>query len=135
VKRRLLAIDLGDRRTGVAVGDEDSGTAMPLEVLQIPRGADLQRELLALIEAHQPDAVIVGLPLNMDDTEGPRAKDARAFAAELARDCGRTVHVHDERLTSFEAQDRMRGTSRREKKMRSDAVAACVLLESFFATQ
>lgn len=135
MKRRLLAIDLGDRRTGVAVGDEDSGTAMPLEVLQIPRGADLQRELLALIEAHQPDAVIVGLPLNMDDTEGPRAKDARAFAAELARDCGRTVHVHDERLTSFEAQDRMRGTSRREKKMRSDAVAACVLLESFFATQ
>jgi putative Holliday junction resolvase len=135
VNRRLLAIDLGDRRTGVAVGDEDSGAAMPLEVLQIPRGDALQRALLALIDAHEPDAVIVGLPLNMDDTEGPRAKDARAFAADLARDCGRTVHLHDERLTSFEAEDRMRGTSRREKKTRSDAVAACVLLESYFAAR
>lgn len=135
MKRRLLAIDLGDRRTGVAIGDEDSGTAMPLEVLQIPKGEALEQALLKLIEAHEPDAIIVGLPLNMDDTEGPRAIDARAFAAALARRCDCDVLMHDERLTTFEADDRMRGTSRREKKTRSDAVAACVLLESFFAAK
>jgi putative Holliday junction resolvase len=135
VKRRVLAIDLGDRRTGVAIGDEASGTAMPLEVLAIPHGPALQQALLKLIDAHEPDAILVGLPLNMDDTEGPRAKDARAFGATIAQATGRPVHMHDERLTSFEAEDRMRGTSRREKKSRSDAVAACVLIESFFATQ
>jgi putative Holliday junction resolvase len=135
VNRRLLAIDLGDQRTGVAIGDEDSGTAMPLEVLQIPKGDALQQALLKLIEAHAPDAIIVGLPLNMDDSEGPRATDARAFGSALASCCDCEVHMHDERLTTFEAEDRMRGTSRREKKSRSDAVAACVLLESFFATQ
>ncbi len=135
MNRRLLAIDLGDRRTGVAIGDEGTGTAMPLEVLHIPKGEALQEALLKLIKAHAPDAIIVGLPLNMDDSEGPRATDARAFGSALARCCDCKIHMHDERLTTFEADDRMRGTSRREKKSRSDAVAACVLLESFFAAQ
>lgn len=132
VTGRLMALDLGDRRTGVAIGDVESGTAMPLEVLAVPKGAALQQAILDLIESHQPDAIVVGLPLNMDGSQGPRAKDAGAFADALSQATGIAVHLHDERLTSFEAQERMRGTSRRQKKTQSDAIAACVLLESFF---
>ncbi|MCH2136300.1 MAG: Holliday junction resolvase RuvX [Phycisphaerales bacterium] len=131
VKGALLAIDLGDRRTGVAVADTDSGAIMPVEVLDIPRGPRLDAAVAALIEAHAPAALVVGLPLNMDGTEGPRARDTRQWALAIGHRAGIEVHLHDERLTSFEAEDRMRGTSRREKKQRSDALAACVLLESF----
>jgi putative Holliday junction resolvase len=133
MNRRLLAVDLGDRRTGIAVGDEASGTAMPLTVLELPRGDELLQALVRLVQTHAPDAIVMGLPMNMDDTEGPRAALTRSFASTLSDATACPVHMHDERLTSFEAEQRMRGTSRRQKKERSDAIAACVLLESFLA--
>ena len=133
MNRRLLGVDLGDCRTGIAVGDEASGTAMPLTVLEVPRGDELLRSLVQLVKTHAPDAIVMGLPMNMDDSEGPRAVLTRSFGSMLSDATGCPVHMHDERLTSFEAEQRMRGTSRRQKKERADAIAACVLLESFLA--
>ena len=75
----------------------------------------------------------MGLPLNMDGTEGPAAKDARAFAEQVQQRCGLVVHLQDERLTSFEADQRMArsGRTRGEKKELRDALAAAALLEDF----
>ena len=135
MSERLLAIDLGDKRTGIACGDVISGAAMPVTVLDIPRGDALMTAIIDLVREHAPDLILMGLPLNMDSTEGPRAELSRTFAAELSERTGVVVAFHDERLTSFEAEQRMRGTSRSQKKAKADAMAACVLLESWFASQ
>lgn len=132
---RFLAVDLGDRRTGLAVGDDETGFVAPLEVLEIPRGPALLAAVAERVRGHDADVVVVGLPLNMDDSEGPRAKISRAFAAELGEAAGRPVELVDERLTSFEAESQLagRGHTRRQKKRRLDAVAAAELLRGHLA--
>lgn len=145
---RYLAIDLGDKRTGLAIGDTEMRIASPLTVVEIPReredGQALLRELARLIDDHLGPAdrrsageLVVGLPLNMDGTEGPRAKIARDFAAKLAAVANRPVHLHDERLTTDAAHKKMArtGLTHGQKKARRDAIAAAMLLENFFRTQ
>jgi putative Holliday junction resolvase len=107
--------------------------AMPVEVLHIPRGPELLQAIERAVREHAPDALVMGLPLNMDGTEGPAAKDARAFAEQVQQRCGLVVHLQDERLTSFEADQRMArsGRTRGEKKELRDALAAAALLEDF----
>ena len=104
---RYLALDLGTKRTGIAVGDDETGSAMPVAVVDTPDEAALLAAVTTQIEEHGPDAIVVGLPLNMDGTEGPRAELSRAFADALSESTGVPVHLHDERLTSFEAEQRM----------------------------
>lgn len=79
--------------------------------------------------------LVVGLPLNMDDTEGPRSKSVRAFAARLGERVGRVVHFQDERLTSAAADWSMArsGMTRGEKKQKRDALAAAEILRDFLA--
>lgn len=130
---RYLAIDLGAKRTGLAAGDDVVGLVQPVEVIQVPRGPALMDALARAIERHGPDALIVGLPLNMDGTEGAGAKDAREFGAAIGTRAALPVHFHDERLSSFEADERMArsGRTHREKKELRDALAACAILEAF----
>ncbi len=130
---RFLAIDVGGKRTGLAAGDAITHMAMPVEVLHIPRGPELLQAIERAVREHAPDALVMGLPLNMDGTEGPAAKDARAFAEQVQQRCGLVVHLQDERLTSFEADQRMArsGRTRGEKKELRDALAAAALLEDF----
>lgn len=125
---RLLAVDLGDKRTGLASGDTETGTVFPIETLHIDRGKPLVEAVCKAATAHGADAVVVGLPLNMDDTEGPRAAISRSFGKAVADETGLPVHFQDERLTSFEADMRLRGKTNAPE---SDAVAAVVLLEEF----
>lgn len=132
---RYLAIDLGERRTGLATGDDETGFATPYDV--ITTGSDAQRlaELVKVIGREEPDAVVVGLPLNMDGTEGPGAKRARALGAAIAQRCGVTVHFADERLSSAAADDQMArtGLTHGQKKARRDALAAAAILRGFLA--
>ena len=130
---RYLAIDLGAKRTGLAAGDDVVGLVQPVEVVQVPRGPALMDALARAIERHGPDALVVGLPLNMDGSEGAGAKDAREFGAAIGVRAALPVHFQDERLTSFEADERMArsGRTHREKKELRDALAACAILESF----
>lgn len=141
---RYLAIDLGDKRTGLALGDDVTRIASPLDVLEVPLarrdGADLLTALAKTLgsELGPPGSggqVVVGLPLNMDGTEGPRAKLVRAFADRLAAATGHTVHLHDERLTSIEADEGMArtGLTHAQKKRRRDALAAAAILRSFLS--
>lgn len=130
---RYLAVDLGDRRTGTASGDDQTGFVAPGSVLEIPRGPRLVERLAAAVTDADADAIVLGLPLNMDGTEGPRAALTRAFAAELAAATGRPVHLQDERLTSAAAEARLAGSgrTRQEKKRLRDALAAAELLRDF----
>jgi putative Holliday junction resolvase len=130
---RYLAIDLGAKRTGLAAGDDVVGLVQPVEVVQVPRGPALLDALARAIDRHGPDALVIGLPLNMDGTEGGATADVRAFGAALAGRVGLPVHYHDERLSSFEADQRMArsGRTHREKKELRDALAACAILEAW----
>jgi putative Holliday junction resolvase len=129
---RLLAVDLGDKRTGLATGDTETRAAFPIETLHIPRGDALVAAVAAAATEHGADAIVLGLPLNMDDTEGPRAAISRNFGEAVSAASGVPVHYQDERLTSFEAETRLRGQSGGPG---SDAVAAVVMLEEFIARQ
>ena len=71
---RVLAIDLGDKRTGLAAGDDETGVVSALRVIDVPLGDDLVAAVVRAIDEHDPDAIVVGLPLNMDDSEGAQAK-------------------------------------------------------------
>lgn len=143
---RYLAIDLGDKRTGLAIGDTETRIASPLGLIEVPRdreeGRALLRELARASETHlgPPEEtageLVLGLPLNMDATEGPRAKIAHDLATKLAALTRRPVHLHDERLTTAAADNKMArtGLTRGQKKARRDAIAAAMLLESFLAS-
>ena len=134
--RRFLAVDVGGKRTGLALGDSLTRMAMPVEVLHVPRGPALLEAIAKAVRAHAPDAIVMGLPLNMDGSEGPAVVQARAFAAEVQARTGLPVHLQDERLTSYEADQRMARTGRShdEKKQLRDALAAAALLEDFLRT-
>lgn len=133
---RFLAIDLGDKRTGLAVGDDDLRIPSPLRVIE-RSGEALLDDIARAISDHNPDALVMGLPLNMDGTEGPRAKIVRAFAERLASRTHLPVHFHDERLSSDAADWQMAGAglTRGQKKQRRDALAAAAILRDFLTSR
>jgi putative Holliday junction resolvase len=127
---RYLAIDLGGKRTGIASGDDLTGIVQPLKVIEAAPGDHLVRLLQREIEDHAPDAIVIGLPLNMDGTEGPSAVAVRAFAARIGETCRVAVRFQDERLTSFAAERHLdrSGRTHREKREIRDALAAAEIL-------
>ena len=130
---RFLAIDLGDKRTGLAIGDDETRIASPLTVIEVARGDVLIDAIADSIKEHGPDEIVIGLPLNMDGTEGPQAKLVRDFGEQLRTRCGLELHYHDERLTSFAADQQMAGSGRthKQKKRLRDALAAAEILRDF----
>jgi len=133
---RYLAIDLGDKRTGVAVGDTFTGIVTPLEVVETSSENELFVRLRNLIEWEGPGALVVGWPLNMDGSVGPSALKCKAFADRLSEATRLPVHLHDERLTSVVADEQMAmtGLTHKQKKARRDALAAAAILRGFFET-
>jgi len=130
----LLGIDYGTKRIGLAVGDEETRLPTPIKTIvesQLP----LQIQAVArLADEYDATGFVLGLPLNMDDTEGPQAKTVRTFGDRLAAHTHKPVYYVDERLSSFAADDLLRGAelTRKKKKGVQDAVAATVILQSFF---
>ena len=100
----VLAFDFGLRNIGVAVGQPVTRTASPLTTLKATDGKPNWPELTALVDEWQPSTLLVGLPLNMDDTESDLSELAREFADRLKRRFKLPVKMVDERLTTFEAQ-------------------------------
>jgi putative Holliday junction resolvase len=130
---RYLAIDHGQKRTGLAISDASETLVSPHAVIETSNQEELLRRILKVINQEQIDAVVIGLPLNMDDSEGPRAKRVRQFASGLEAQTDCPVILHDERLSSFEA-DCLSGDlnlTRKKKKKRLDAIAAAAILRSF----
>ncbi len=136
---RYLSIDLGTKRTGVAVGDSETKFVSPVEVVAAPPptaarpGETLIAAIMKLINDHCPDELVLGLPLNMDGSEGPAAADVRAFGALLQQRTALPVRYQDERLTSHAAEKKLDRTGRthQQKKELRDALAAAEILEDF----
>lgn len=130
---RYLAVDLGDKRTGLAVGDDVTGMVTPLKVLELPGNAALFTALHSAAQESDAGAVVIGLPLNMDGSEGPAAKHARELGEQLAEVTGLPVLFQDERLTSYAADQHMArsGRTHKQKKTLRDALAAAEILRDF----
>lgn len=137
---RYIGIDFGDKRTGIALGDSITRLATPIKVLEISTsdhaGETLLLAILAEIDAlvgKSACELVIGLPLNMDDSEGPRAKLSRAWGERLGARSGRVVHFQDERLSSVDADWQMAqsGLTHKQKKERRDAIAAAAILGDF----
>ena len=141
---RIIAIDLGDKRTGLALADTITRIASPAGLLNIPITERDGDKLLDAIEAAidnlvgpSPADLVIGLPINMDGSEGPRAKLVRTYAERIAERTGRAVHVQDERQSSMAANARMAqtGLTHKQKKARRDASAAVVILQRFLDSE
>jgi putative Holliday junction resolvase len=135
---RFLALDVGDRRIGVAAGSAEAGLATPLEVLQRRAGdREVFDRLRALLRSERAEAIIVGDPVNMDGSAGPQAESAREFARRLKKALHPVgVELFDERLSSFSADEWMEreGVRPADRKKRRDAYAAAVILMDYFAS-
>lgn len=128
---RYLAIDYGDKRTGLAICDPAEIIASPLTVIEGQK--NLLRKIADIVKSENVDAIVLGLPLNMDDSKGPRAKLVLKFAEQLKAQLDIPVHLQDERLTTFGAGDKLAPAdfTRKKKKKRLDAVAAAEILQDF----
>ena len=121
---RLLALDLGTKRVGVAVSDELRLTARPVTILERRSWKRLLSDVIKQIEGLDVAGLVVGLPLNMDGSDGPAAAEARRLAENFRRSLTVPVYVQDERLTSEEAKSRTNGSAADP----IDAQAAAVIL-------
>ncbi|MDR3159960.1 MAG: Holliday junction resolvase RuvX [Zoogloeaceae bacterium] len=130
----VLAFDFGEKRTGVAVGETALLCAHPLTVIQTKNDDERLRAIARLIEEWQPELLLVGHPLHADGTAHAMTARARAFAAGLRQRFALPVQEADERLTSREAETRLRETGKnaRNMKPRVDAVAAQLILQTWF---
>ena len=129
---RYIGIDLGTRRIGLAFGDE-LGVATPLAALTAADPGERRRALLQVICDRRADEIVIGHPLNMDDTVGPKAKEAELFAAQLSTELGKPVHLVDERLTSYEAESSIAKSKRRAVRASGiiDSRAATLILQDY----
>ena len=130
---RLLAIDLGAKRVGVAVSDELRITVKPLPAIVRRNWKDFLQRIVALVEAYDARGMVIGLPLRLDGVEGEAAQDARAAASKFQRSLGIPVYLQDERLTSFEAASDLRSTARSEQEIDAaiDSESAALILRDF----
>lgn len=129
---RWMGIDHGAKRIGLAVGNTEDGFAAPVTVLRAGADEHVFSEIERLAKEYHADGLVVGWPINMDDTQGPQARSARAFAAALEKTTGFDVRLWDERLSSFQADQALAGQmTRGKRKARQDAVAAAAFLSEF----
>ena len=129
---KYLAIDHGLKRTGLAVCDPSETICSPFTVLDSKK--NLIDRIVKIILEENVEAVVIGLPLNMDDTEGPQAKTVRQFAEKLKAAIDNIpIHFQDERLSSYGADEKLDMTdlSIARKKKLQDAVAAADILQTF----
>jgi putative Holliday junction resolvase len=129
---RCLGIDHGARRIGLSFGDE-LGVATPLPAITEVDPAKRRAALAAIVQQRRITDIVVGHPLNMDETAGPKAKEVEKFAAELRAEFGVPVHLVDERLTSYEAESTIAKSKRRDVRASGiiDSRAATLILQDF----
>ncbi|MFI0415896.1 MAG: Holliday junction resolvase RuvX [Candidatus Thiodiazotropha sp.] len=125
----LLGFDYGSRKIGVAVGQTVTGTATALETLHLVNHKPNWQRIASLIEEWRPQALVVGLPLDVDDSETDATQPALRFSRQLEGRFHIKVYLADERYSSFEARDRLGHKAKRLENY--DAVAAKLILETW----
>jgi len=133
---RCLGIDYGTRRIGLSYGDE-IGVATPLSAITDATAEKRWAALVAVVRARKATDLVLGYPLNMDDSAGPKAKEMEALAERLRVELGLPVHLVDERLTSYEAESTIEKARRRGVRASGliDSRAATILLQDFLDQQ
>ena len=145
---RYLSIDYGNKITGLAICDPTETIVSPLAAF--PTSNDLIAKIIEIIKAENVEALVLGLPLNMDDSVGPQAKKVQAFAEQIKKQIDTPVFFQDERLSTFAAEGKLAdwslnqkrgrpvrrgdsegGLTRKGKKRRIDALAAAEILQAF----
>lgn len=129
----IAAIDLGKARTGIAVCDKTEFLASPYTVIEEKYQPKTLEKVADAVKEAGAELLVVGLPKNMDGTEGESAQNARAFAKELEELTGLRVFMQDERCTTVTAHNYLNNTNIRGKKRKSvvDSVAATIILQDF----
>ena len=132
---KIMAIDYGDARTGVAVSDLTGSIVGFTTVIHSWNREKTLAELARLVREHGAERIVMGFPRNMDGSEGPRAELYRAFAADLEKTLGMPVRLWDERRTTVEAHNILSETGYHGKKRKNtvDAVAASLILEGYLS--
>ena len=139
--RVILAFDFGQRRIGVACGDTISRTASPVGLVLVDASGPRWQQVESLVKVWLPNLAVVGLPYNVDGSEGALAGEARRFAAQFAQRFSLEVRMVDERYSSMDAQARLKSAResglmrRRIARSDIDAAAACVILERWFTEE
>lgn len=128
----IIGLDHGSKRIGVAVGNEETGRAFPRTALLRRKVAADIEQIGALARDEGATRIVLGLPRNMDGSEGAQAAAARAFGAQLAA-IGLEVVFADERLTSWQAGEQMAAAGRRPERAsgEKDSAAACLILQEW----
>lgn len=131
----IMAVDYGDVRTGIAVCDKNEILASPVAVITESDRERLIEKIISAANERRAESFVVGLPRNMDGSEGFRAEACRDFARELASLSGLNVEMYDERLTTVSAHNALNATNTRGKKRKAvvDAVSAVMILEDYMA--
>lgn len=129
----ILGVDLGKARTGIAVCDKSELLASPVEVVNEHNRERLLERVAQLAKDRRAEQIVVGLPRNMDGSEGESAQNARAFGAELTEKTGLPVDFSDERGTTITAHGFLNETNTRGKRRKAtvDAVAATIILQDY----
>lgn len=132
---RVLGLDIGEKRIGVAVADTTTGLAMPLRVMNAQEVIDNAQLWRMLVQDNEPDLLVCGLPKTMRGATGRQAARIRELAERIAQSCGVPLEFADERLSSAEAKRvlRAQGLSEREMRGKIDSVAASLFLETWLA--
>jgi putative Holliday junction resolvase len=128
---RYLAIDYGEKRTGLAICDAGETIVTPLTVIHGQK--ERLKRLADIVKTENVEAVVIGLPLNMDGSKGSQAILVLRFAKQLREHLDIPIHFQDERLSSFEAEEKLAPAkfTRSKRRKRLDAVAAASILEDF----
>jgi putative Holliday junction resolvase len=129
----VLGLDLGRVRIGVAVSDPDRTVALPVGTLRVVGGVEDLRAVAALVARHGATEVVVGHPLSLSGERGPAARQAEEFARGLEAILDVPVHLHDERLSTVEAERGLSaaGARGRERRRAADQAAATIILGSW----
>lgn len=130
---RILALDYGTKRIGVAISDELKLIAQPLEFIPAEPFAEFLKRFVEIIRDKEVATVVIGLPRNMDGSYGPAAAKVREFVAALCSAVTTPIQTWDERLTTAQAQRVLieGGVRRQDRKQRVDKTAAAILLQSY----
>ncbi|WP_151751050.1 Holliday junction resolvase RuvX [Acinetobacter bereziniae] len=130
----IIAFDFGTQKMGMAVGSSLIESATPLALFPMKDGIPNWDELLKIVKQHQPNLFLVGLPLNMDDSESELSTRARKFARRLRHQTNIETVMVDERLTTREARDELEHyqAQGRAKKLAADSIAAVLFIESWY---
>ena len=128
---RVLALDVGERRIGVALSDPSGLLASPLTTITHRRRDVDQQAIAEMVREHKVGKVVVGHPLSLDGTTGPQARRVERWSQDLCDRLEVPVVLWDERLSTAEAERLMREAGRRAERSRIDSLAAAVILQSY----